>query len=140
MKYQPFPLSLLCHIQSLPLHVLSQFRGIKTMDGKYIQNAVSNLVTTQDLNNLGMLILKTYEATCIQQNIYSPATQITYTLLALGWTPLCLQNCLNSLHRRHQVLETFLRDFWHDIVVNLLQIGCLHIHEPPIPKHPKGAL
>ena len=43
-----------------------------------------------------------------------------------GWTPFCLQNCLNSLlHRFKKVLETFLRDFgpyWHDSIMQLLQI------------------
>ncbi len=29
----------------------------------------------------------------------------------LGWTPFCLQNCLNSSwHRFNKVLETFFRD------------------------------
>ncbi len=34
------------------------------------------------------------------------------TLLVPGWTPFCLQNCLNSLwHRFNKVLETILRDY-----------------------------
>ena len=37
---------------------------------------------------------------------------IRYTLLVPGWTPFCLQNCLNpSWHRFNKVLETFLREF-----------------------------
>ncbi len=37
---------------------------------------------------------------------------IRYTLLVPGWTPFCLQNCLNSSwYRFNKVLETFLRDF-----------------------------
>ncbi len=55
---------------------------------------------------------------------------IRYTLLVLGWTPFCLQNCLNSSwHRFNKVLETFLRDFgpyWHDSITQLLQICRLH--------------
>ncbi len=39
---------------------------------------------------------------------------IRYTLLVTGWTPFCLQNCLNSSwHRFNNVLESFLRDFGH---------------------------
>ncbi len=57
---------------------------------------------------------------------------IMYTLLVQGWTPFCLQKCLNSLwHRFNKVLETFLRDFgpyWHDSITQLLQICQLHIH------------
>ncbi len=57
---------------------------------------------------------------------------IRYTLLVLGWTPFCLQNCLNSSrHRFNKVLETFLRDFgpyWHDSITQLLQICRLHIY------------
>ncbi len=37
---------------------------------------------------------------------------IRYTLLVPGWSPFCLQNCLNSSwHRFNKVLETFLRYF-----------------------------
>ncbi len=69
---------------------------------------------------------------------------IRYTLLVPGWTPFCLQNCLNSSwHRFNKLLETFLRDFgpyWHDSITQLLQICRLHIHESLVPPHPKGAL
>ncbi len=45
----------------------------------------------------------------------------------------CLQNCLHSSwHRFNKVLETFLRDFgpyWHDCIMQLLQICWLHIHD-----------
>ncbi len=35
-----------------------------------------------------------------------------YTLLVPGWTPFCLQNCLNSSwHRFNKVLKPFLKDF-----------------------------
>ncbi len=48
---------------------------------------------------------------------------IRYTLLVPGWTPFCLQNCLNSSwHSFNKVLETFLRDFgpyWHDSITQL---------------------
>ncbi len=58
---------------------------------------------------------------------------IRYILLVPGWTPFCLQNCLNSSwHRFNKVLETFLRDFgpyWHDSITQLLQIYRLHIHD-----------
>ncbi len=58
---------------------------------------------------------------------------IRYTLLVPGWTPFCLQNCLNySWHRFNKVLETFLRDFgpyWHDSITQLLYICWLHIHD-----------
>ncbi len=71
---------------------------------------------------------------------------IRYTLLVPGWTPLCLQNCLNSSwHRSNKVLETFFRDFglyWHDSITQLLQIF-LAAHpwcESPVPPHPKAAL
>ncbi len=63
-----------------------------------------------------------------------------------GLDPFCLQNCLNSSwHRFNKVLETFLRDFcpyWHDSIMQFLQICRLHIHEAnlPFPPHPKGAL
>ncbi len=50
---------------------------------------------------------------------------LRYTLLVPGWTPFCLQNCLNSSwHRFNKVLETFLRDFgpyWHDSITQLRQ-------------------
>ncbi len=37
---------------------------------------------------------------------------IRYTLLVPGWTPFCLQNCLNSSwHIFNKLLEIFLRDF-----------------------------
>ncbi|KAG8536220.1 hypothetical protein GDO81_026873 [Engystomops pustulosus] len=37
---------------------------------------------------------------------------IRYNMLVMGWTPFCLQNCLNSSwHRFNKVLEAFLRDF-----------------------------
>ncbi len=53
---------------------------------------------------------------------------IRYTLFVPGWTPFCLQNCLNSSwHRFNKMLETFLRDFgpyWHDSITQLLQICC----------------
>ncbi len=58
---------------------------------------------------------------------------IRYTLLVPGWTPFCLQNCLNSSwHRFNKVLETFLSDFgpyWHDSITQLQQICRLHIHD-----------
>ncbi len=64
---------------------------------------------------------------------------IRYTLLVPGWTPFCLQNCLNSLwHRFNKVLETFLWDFgpyWHDSIMQLLQICRLHIHDVNLPFH-----
>ncbi len=44
--------------------------------------------------------------------LYITGHFIRYTLLVLGWTPFCVQNCLNySWHRFNKVLETFLRDF-----------------------------
>ena len=56
---------------------------------------------------------------------------IRYTLLVLGWTPFCLQNCLNpSWYRFNKVLETFLREFgpyWHDSIMQLLQILWIRI-------------
>ncbi len=62
-----------------------------------------------------------------------------YSLLVSGWTPFCLQNCLNSLwHRFNKVLETFLRDFgpyWHDSITQLLQICRLHIHDDNLSFH-----
>ncbi len=64
---------------------------------------------------------------------------IMYTLLVPGWTPFCLQNCLNSSwHRFNKVLETFLRDFgpyWHDSITQLLQICRLHIHDVNLSFH-----
>ncbi len=64
---------------------------------------------------------------------------IRYTLLVPGWTPFCLQNCLNSSwHRFNKVLETFLRDFgpyWHDSITQLLQICWLLIHDGNLPFH-----
>ncbi len=64
---------------------------------------------------------------------------IGYTLLLLGWTHFCLQNCLNSWwHRFNKVFETFLRDFgpyWHDSITQLLQICRLHIHDANLPFH-----
>ncbi len=55
---------------------------------------------------------------------------IRYTLLVPGWTPFCLQNCLDfPWHWFNKVLETFLRDFgpyWHYSITQLLQI-CRHI-------------
>ncbi len=39
---------------------------------------------------------------------------IRHTLLVPGWTPICLQNCLNSSwHIFNKVLETLLRDVGH---------------------------
>ncbi len=64
---------------------------------------------------------------------------IRYTLLVPGWTPFCLQNCLNSSwHRFNKVLKTFLRDFgpyWHDSITQLQQICWLHIHDAKLPFH-----
>ncbi len=64
---------------------------------------------------------------------------IRYTFLVPGWTPFCLQNCLNSSrHRFNKVLETFLRDFgpyWHDNITQLLQICRLLIHDVNLPFH-----
>ncbi len=64
---------------------------------------------------------------------------IRYTLLVPGWTPFCLQNCLNSSwHRFNKMLETFLRDFgpyWHDSIMQLLYICWLHIHDANLPFH-----
>ncbi len=64
---------------------------------------------------------------------------IRYTLLVPGWTPVCLQNCLNSSwHRFNKVLETFLRDFgpyWYDSITQLLQICRLHIHDVNLSFH-----
>jgi len=58
---------------------------------------------------------------------------IIYTLLILGWTPIHLQNSLNSLwYRFSKVLETFLGDF--DLSAG--HPWC----EFPVPPHPKGAL
>ncbi len=53
-------------------------------------------------------------------NIHSLATLLGKPLLVPGWTPFCLQNCLNSLlHRFNNVLETFLRDLVHiDMIVS----------------------
>ncbi len=71
---------------------------------------------------------------------------IRYTLLVPGWTPFCLQNCLNSSwHRFNKVLETFLRDFgpyWPDSITQLLQICRLHIHDANslVTPHPKDVL
>ncbi len=68
-----------------------------------------------------------------------PGHFIRCTLLVPGWTPFCLQNCLNSSwHRFNKVLETFLRDFgpyWHDNITQLLQICRLHIHNTSLPFH-----
>ncbi len=64
---------------------------------------------------------------------------IRYTLLVPGWTPFCLQNCLNSSwHRFNKVLETLLWDFgpyWHDRITQLLQICRLHIHDVNLSFH-----
>ncbi len=64
---------------------------------------------------------------------------IRYTLLVPGWTPFCLQNCLNSSwHRFNKVLETFLWDlcpYWHNNITQLLQICRLHIHDVNLPFH-----
>ncbi len=64
---------------------------------------------------------------------------IRYTLLVLGLTPFCLQNCLNSSwHRFNNVMETFLRDFgpyWHDSITQLLLICRLHIHDANLRFH-----
>ena len=64
---------------------------------------------------------------------------IRYSLLVLGWTPFFLQNCLNSLwHRFNKALKTFHRGFgpyWHDSIMQLLQICCLHIHDVNLPFH-----
>ncbi len=57
------------------------------------------LPPTQAVNNLAMDLTHTHNF-------------IRYTLLLPGWTPFCLQNCLNSSwHRFNKVLETLLRDF-----------------------------
>ena len=70
---------------------------------------------------------------------YSLADFIRYTLLVPGWTPFCLQNCLNPLwHRFNKVLETFLREFgpyWRVSITQLLQICRLHIHDVNLPFH-----
>ncbi len=62
-----------------------------------------------------------------------------FTLLVLGRTPLCLQNCLNaSWHRFNKMLEIFLRYFgpyWHESITQLLQICRLHIHDAILPFH-----
>ncbi len=43
---------------------------------------------------------------------------IRYILLVPGWTPFCLQNCLNSSwHKFNKVLETFLRDLVHNDMI-----------------------
>ncbi len=64
---------------------------------------------------------------------------IRYTLLVPGWTPFCLQNCLNSSWNRfNKVLETSLRNFgsyWHDSITQLLHICRLHIHDVNLPFH-----
>ena len=64
---------------------------------------------------------------------------IGYTLLVIGSTPFCLQNCINSSwHTFNRVLETFLRDFspyWHDCITQLLQIYPLRIHDVNLPFH-----
>ncbi len=67
---------------------------------------------------------------------------IRYTLLVPGRTPFCLHSLW---HRFNKVLETFLIDFgpyWHDSIMQLLQICRLHIHDVnlPFPPHPKCAL
>ncbi len=64
---------------------------------------------------------------------------IRCTLLVPGWTPFCLQNCLNSSwHRFNKVLETFLRDFgpYWSADLSAAHSWC----ESPVPPHPKGAL
>ncbi len=70
--------------------------------------------------------------------IHSLATLLGAALVP-GWTPFCLQNCLNSsLHRLNKVLEAFVRDFgpyWHDSITQLLQICRLHIHDVNLPFH-----
>ncbi len=48
---------------------------------------------------------------------------IRYTLLVWGWTPFCLQNCLNF------------GQYWHDSITQLLQICRLHIHDSNLPFH-----
>ncbi len=69
----------------------------------------------------------------IFQKNYTYDHFIRYTLLVPGWTPFCLQNCLNSSWRRfNKVLETCLRDFgpyWHDSITQLLQICRLNIQD-----------
>ncbi len=60
---------------------------------------------------------------------------IRYTLLVPGRTPFCLHSLW---HRFNKVLETFLRDFgpyWHDSIMQLLQICRLHIHDVNLPFH-----
>ncbi len=43
----------------------------------------------------------------------------THTHWPLYWTPFCLQNCLNSSwHRFNKVLETFLRDVGHIVMIS----------------------
>ena len=66
-------------------------------------------------------------------NIHSTRHFFRYTLPVPGWTPFCLQNCLNSWWQRfNKLLETFLWDFgpyWHDSITQLLQICWQHIHD-----------
>ncbi len=57
---------------------------------------------------------------------------IRYTLLVLGWTPFCLQNCLkSSWHRFNKLLETFLRYLVHiDMIASRSYcrfVGCTSI-------------
>ncbi len=77
------------------------------------------------------------EILCVYIYIKRTGHFIRYTLLVPGWTPFCLQNCLNSSwHGFNKMLETFLRDFgpyWHDSITQLLQICQLHIHDANLP-------
>lgn len=61
---------------------------------------------------------------------------IRYALLVLGLTP---SSCINSLWSRfNKVLETFLTDFgpyWHDCIMQLLQICHLHLHDVNLSCH-----
>ncbi len=54
-----------------------------------------------------------YVCMCIYTHTHTLTCHfIRYTLLVMGWTPFCLQNCLNSSwHKFNKVLETFLGDF-----------------------------
>ncbi len=69
-----------------------------------------------------------YTKACFLCNLQNTLTGhfVRYTLHVPGWTPFCIQNCLNSLwYRFNNVVETFLRDFgpyWHDNITQLLQI------------------
>ncbi len=113
----------LCYL--LSLHHFHHVWCVCKSQEEFTNSNVSCRVISRPKHFLVSLQIVLLKASSFVKYIYTLTGHfIRYTLPVPGWTPFCLQNCLNSSwHRFNKVLETLLRDFgpyWYDSITQFL--------------------